>query len=306
MRTFAAVTTISLALLGQAPEAMAQAEPAVGVRASGMGGAFVGVADDASATYWNPAGLASGAFFSLVLDRSAVKPREGLNASDGSATLVAIGTPPFGVSYYRIAIPVAPAIGSTGADGNAAGIETLVTHQFGVTVDQSLHDGIVVGATIKGVRGVTSVETRTALDADLGLMLSGRAGRVGLSVRNAFEPDFKTSSGSVRLERRVRAGFSLSVRDMVRVAFDSDVTTADVPGGEWRDAAVGAELHPLARAWVRSGVHWNTAGGGLGTAPVVSVGGSGAVYGSLMVDAQVSAGSENGNRGWGVGLRYNF
>ncbi len=29
----------------------------VGVRASGMGGAFVAVADDASATYWNPAGL---------------------------------------------------------------------------------------------------------------------------------------------------------------------------------------------------------------------------------------------------------
>ena len=30
----------------------------VGVRAMGMGGAFVGVADDFSATYWNPAGLA--------------------------------------------------------------------------------------------------------------------------------------------------------------------------------------------------------------------------------------------------------
>ncbi len=29
----------------------------VGARASGMGGAFVAVADDASATYWNPAGL---------------------------------------------------------------------------------------------------------------------------------------------------------------------------------------------------------------------------------------------------------
>ena len=30
----------------------------VGVRAMGMGGAFVGVADDYTATYWNPAGLA--------------------------------------------------------------------------------------------------------------------------------------------------------------------------------------------------------------------------------------------------------
>ena len=30
----------------------------VGVRAMGMGGAFVGVADDFTAMYWNPAGLA--------------------------------------------------------------------------------------------------------------------------------------------------------------------------------------------------------------------------------------------------------
>ena len=29
----------------------------VGARALGMGGAFVAVADDATATYWNPAGL---------------------------------------------------------------------------------------------------------------------------------------------------------------------------------------------------------------------------------------------------------
>src|ERR1700722_3572912 len=29
----------------------------VGARALGMGGAFVGLADDSTATYWNPAGL---------------------------------------------------------------------------------------------------------------------------------------------------------------------------------------------------------------------------------------------------------
>ena len=34
-----------------------------------MGGAFVGVADDASAVYWNPAGLAGGAYFSLLTRR---------------------------------------------------------------------------------------------------------------------------------------------------------------------------------------------------------------------------------------------
>ena len=48
----------------------AQDFAAVGSRAAGMGGAFVGVADDATAIYWNPAGLAAGSYFSLALDRT--------------------------------------------------------------------------------------------------------------------------------------------------------------------------------------------------------------------------------------------
>jgi len=304
MRTLAVVIGLLIALVGRPPAALAQAEPPVGVRAAGMGGAFVGVADDASAVYWNPAGLASGAFFGLVLDRSSFKTGDGDNAPDSSALLLAAGSPPLGATYYRLAFPVA-ATGTGAGDRNTVGF-TLVTNQFGVTLDQSLRDGLAVGVTVKGVHATTEVGSRTALDADIGLMFSGSVGRAGVAVRNAFEPDFTTPIGIVRLQRRVRAGGSLLLRQMVRVAGDVDITTADTPLGPWRDAAVGAEAHPLTRAWMRGGVHWNTAGGALRNAPILSVGGSGVVYGSLMVDAQVSFGSENGNRGWGAGLRYNF
>ena len=51
-----------------APPAAAQMYEAVGTRAQGMGGAFVAVADDATATWWNPAGLATGASLSFVWD----------------------------------------------------------------------------------------------------------------------------------------------------------------------------------------------------------------------------------------------
>lgn len=302
MRTFAVTVSCCAAVLCASPQAFAQGAPAVGVRAAGMAGAFVGVADDASAVYWNPAGLASGAFFSLVLDRSAITPPAAEDSAHSTATLVAIGTPPLGVTYYRTAYAVRP----TPGDARSPGSEMLVAHQFGVTVDQSLRDGLAVGATVKAVRGVTPGLTKTAFDADIGVMASGSVGRVGLVVRNAFEPELTTSLGPLRLQRSVRGGFSLLMRDAIRVAADADFTTTDAAAGRWRDAAVGAEIHPLPRAWARSGVHWNTAGGPLGAAPVVAVGGSAAVYGSLLVDVQVSVGSKNGSRGWGAGLRYNF
>src|SRR3954471_18410647 len=82
--------------------AVAQSEPPAGVRATGMGGAFVAVADDASAVFWNPAGLASGSYFSLVIDWNALETASDVPAPrDRSAQLVAVGTPPLGVSYYR-------------------------------------------------------------------------------------------------------------------------------------------------------------------------------------------------------------
>jgi hypothetical protein len=306
MRTFALIFGCAAVLAGASSVATAQGAPPAGVRAAGMAGAFVGVADDASAVYWNPAGLASGAFFSLVLDRSTVQPPMGQNTPDLNATFVAVGTPPLGVTYYRTTFPVvAPGRGSVAGQQPGAS-EMLVAHQFGVTVDQSLHDGLAIGATVKAIRGITPDASKTAFDADIGVMAAGAVARAGLVVRNAFEPELSIAQGPVRLERSVRGGVSLLIREMVRLAADADFTTADVSGGRWRDAAVGAEAHPFARAWIRSGVHWNTAGGPLDAAPVVAVGGSAAVYGSILVDAQVSVGSKNGNRGWGAGLRYNF
>src|SRR5215207_4253179 len=62
----------------------------VGTRAEGMGGAFVAVADDASAVYWNPAGIATGATFDLMVAKG---PDSGL--------FVGAALPVLGASYYE-------------------------------------------------------------------------------------------------------------------------------------------------------------------------------------------------------------
>ena len=291
MRAPAVAVAGSLAfLLASVAPAQAQAEPPVGVRAAGMAGAFTAVADDASSVYWNPAGLASGAFFSLVLDHNSLDNR--------SATLIAIGTPPLGVSYYR-----------TEMRESATRPNSLVAHHAGVTVLQSLADRVAVGATVKLVRGVVSSSgasvSTTKFDTDLGLVTTGSFGRIGLSVRNATEPDFTAPDGQlVTLERRIRAGVALNLGRRSMAAADVDLTTAQTARGEWREAALGVETNPVKKAWLRTGVRWNTAVGQ--AAPVGTVGLSLAVYGSTMADAQMSFGSEDGDRGWGVGLRFLF
>lgn len=327
---------LALTLLVPAASVWAQAEAPAGVRATGMGGAFVAVADDASAVFWNPAGLASGSYFSLAVDTNHLKTADDSTfPHDRSALMIALGTPALGLSYFtntvtRAAEFFAPADLGPAVDTIAVyRVERLEARQVGATVVQSLAQRIAVGATVKLVRGLASSgfvpatdrsaldhvdeaflqKASTKFDADFGVMLTGAVGKVGLAVRNAFEPDFKTSDGvSIPLERRVRGGLSLLLHEFVTVAADFDFTDAPTSRGEWRDAAIGAEARLSRRAFARSGVHWNTAGrdSGPGAAPVFSVGGTYAVYGSVLADGQISMGSADGDTGWGVGLRFVF
>ena len=70
-------------------------------RAAGMAGAFVGVADDATAVYWNPAGLATGALASFVFDYGIEDTfsdiDEPLRAGNrATAGIIALSLPPLG------------------------------------------------------------------------------------------------------------------------------------------------------------------------------------------------------------------
>src|SRR5688500_12796217 len=66
-RPFALLFTLLLVVSRTSP-ASAQTFETAGARALGMGGAFVAVADDVTAIWWNPAGLATGGFFGLAVE----------------------------------------------------------------------------------------------------------------------------------------------------------------------------------------------------------------------------------------------
>ena len=324
MRPAAPLLATILLVIALPAAAPAQPFEVIGTRAQGMGGAFVGVADDASAVYWNPAGLAAGAYFSLMLDgtRAEAAPDSG-NAGSRSGWIVALSMPALGISYYRLetTMVTSPAMPRPGE----LRLDSLVTHHAGATLVQSLADGIAVGATVKMVRGVAAsafapgADAEDVLDAwdvigrrstradiDLGIMATGGLGSIGLTVRNVTAPSFETGGGSeLQLDRQVRGGASILLLDTWKLAADVDFTTNSGPLGDVRDLAIGTEGRLTRRVFARGGIRLNTAGE-RGRTPALSAGASYAVTGAVMLDVQVTGGSDEALRGWGVAGRVVF
>ena len=326
---------VAAAIAGWAGAAGAQTFEAVGTRAAGMGGAFVAVADDASAAYWNPAGFAAGNLFTMVLDRTAAGVDPGGSsegAASGSGSLVSLGMPALGLSYYRLhATGLTPGALTTAADGDSrkssgAGqlrLERLITHHFGATLLQSIAPGLAVGATLKLVRGFAasaivpdgdreallddashlSGRASSRFDADIGVMANRGRVKGGITVRNLMQPGFGSAGepGRLTLRRQARAGVAFVPVDGWVMAGDLDLTRTPGPTGDVRSLAAGTEGRLGRKAFVRGGLRVNTAGS---RAPIVAAGGSYAVMTSILLDAQVTGGSDRAQRGWGIAARF--
>jgi hypothetical protein len=331
------ITLAGLVLLLTPLSSRAQGVDLVGNRAAGLG-AFVAVADDASAVVWNPAGLVFGPIFNVSLDIGTSRrtpgevPVAGERAGRSNAALVAFGVPPLGASYYRlesVGLDASGTVGgpSPGRQQEQVSFRKLTTHHLGVTVLQSLGDYVTVGATAKVVRGVLhagrlEVPTwdegfdraevggsrgATAGDLDLGAMVARGRLRAGVVVRNLTTPRFEFGSESRELARHARVGAAWGDRwpglTSTVVAFDVDVTKVTHPDGDRRDVAAGVERWlPGRRVGLRGGVRASTVGE---VRPIVTGGGSFAVRAGTYVDAFV-AGGASGARAWGVGARVTY
>lgn len=328
------------ALLGGTERpASAQTFESVGVRAQGLSGAFVAVADDATASWWNPAGLATGAYLSAVVERGRttepVTPLPGGPAARTTANDVAIAFPALGLSYYRVRVSeiAAPGSTATGAgnrqDPLSSGISvrSVALTQFGTTVGQSLGDHLVVGSTVKLVRaGAVSTSTsgssplddadgldvsrHTSADLDLGAMASFGHVRLGLTVRNVREPSFgDPGADRLTLKRQARVGMAVlsvprgSLRGLT-VAADADLTTTPTAVGDVRHLAAGAEEWLAnGRLGIRAGASANTVGE---RRPSVSGGVSVALTRALQVNASRTMGRDESVTGWSTSVSVAF
>src|SRR3954462_2561320 len=151
---------IAAILLAIAPDCSAQIVEAVGNRALGMGGAFVAVAADSTATWWNPAGLATGPFSDMSLGRGVTDLTTNVPARRDRVSWFAATSPAVGFSYYRLRITDIQGFGPTGQPSASredtraeVSVRSLSVSELGLTVVQSILPGIHVGATLKYLRG---------------------------------------------------------------------------------------------------------------------------------------------------------
>ena len=217
----------------------AQTIETTGSRALGMGGAFVAVANDASAVWWNPGGLAEGPFLDMSLTRATTEIDRGAAAGRESISGFFVGTPPAGFSYYRLRISQLPTgAGQPGREDEQAGIplRSLSATQLGVSIVQSFLDGVHAGATLKYVRGrvgagladvgppgsdlldraddVEGGDVQNRFDLDVGVLAVGGPLRIGAVVRNVRAVSFDAADPSappIRLPRQARVGAALDL-----------------------------------------------------------------------------------------------
>jgi hypothetical protein len=281
--------TTVLSLPGLA--ASAQTFETVGIRAQGMAGAFVAVADDASATWWNPAGLASGALFSGIVERGVAK-----EPNDDRTLGLSFAVPSLGVSYYRLRTSE---VASAAAGARVA---SFVVNEVGATVGQSIGDHLVVASTLRLVRA-----DQTRGDIDLGAMLRLGVTRIGLVVKHAYQPSL-TGDGLplASFDRQVRVGAAYVPHPgmvTVNAALDADLTTTPTVFGNVRHLAGGGEVWFERRLGVRGGVSVNTVDD---LRRSFSGGASVAIQRGLFLDAQLTRGDDAVKQGWGLALRVTF
>jgi cytochrome c-type biogenesis protein CcmH/NrfG len=223
--------------------ARAQSEQVpVGPRAIALGGAFSAIADDGSALFWNPAGLAR------VGNQEIAATHADLFGSGIRDNLVSFVLPlsprqAVAADWYH-----------SGFDDDELGFgENRLDFAWSVRAASWLY----AGATLKYLNRTTSLDGSTVrqgqgVGADLGLLAApGRPWRLALVAQDLFDTRIRDAEGGagVVYPRNLRAGASYSLERLGTLALDLD--------DRWH---LGVEAYPHELVALRGGVQDDTRG----------------------------------------------
>jgi len=182
----------------------------MGARALGMGGAFSAIADDATAVYWNPAGLAAVSSDEVNFDFA--KYFQDVNIGQAAYTRkVGAGQMGVGLTYLIVpsiekrdtndAVGVVPSQGTFNASDAALSVAYARKNAI-----PSLIDDVDGGAAFKVIRSAIGSKSAIAVAVDLGATVRAKNGmRFALGVQNLGTP-MKFDKVSDPLPLSLRAG----------------------------------------------------------------------------------------------------
>jgi len=232
MRKSRLATVILACLLAVVPAsgAMAQGEPVgtaafmdigLGARAMGMGGAFVGVADDATCVYYNPAGLA-------IQDGRNVTSFYTNQLGVAGYLGLAYAQPKFGAAILSLRSSV------QGTDEYANPTEVYTVGETALMASAATtYRGLHLGGTVKYYSQSLPDLTGSGLTCDVGVLYQADGFSVGAVGRNLLGSVRYSNSTSDAFERTFAVGAAATLQENVTVAADYDTSGAFHLGGEY-------------------------------------------------------------------------
>ncbi len=164
----------------------------VGGRAMAMGGAYYAISDDASAAYWNPAGLAQ-------LQRKELTTMQATMFQDTKLTYFSYAQPTKGGSVFALSMTQLTGTGFEAVNATFnpnTGQTTAVQANGGFTDQQqalalswgkNVTETVLFGMSLKQVTRKLAGSSDSTKALDLGMMkLMGESYRLGLGVQNVF------------------------------------------------------------------------------------------------------------------------
>jgi len=220
----------------------------IGARPQGMGSAYVAVADDANAAYWNPAGLVD------LKSREFTYTYWRLSDVSGVGVNFAALAMPLSTGRWRSALGLSVArVGAELEEGPAATQSDMADSRYSLSLGLELTPQVSVGATLNRLQVNSDVESGSGFGFEVGVRakpLEKHKLYLGATGRN-LSADIKNED----LEEAWRMGAAWTTwKDRLTFAGDLNVRE-DINGNEGKAALWygGIEVSPIPEFQLRGG-----------------------------------------------------
>jgi long-subunit fatty acid transport protein len=218
-----------------------------------MGGAFTGVADDATAIYWNPAGACQLTGRELTLGHTEyvadIKMANAAYTVPMGRYTVGVGVKNLYVEDWRRDI-----------DGNVLGTFVNNLTSLGVMLSYKMDSGISIGGVINGLHEQLDTERASGVGLDVGMMYPIGGISLGVVVKN-LGTGMNYGDVNAALPTDLRIGIGYGGLASGKALVSSDI---DIPMEGTKSLSVGGEYNLYKTLYIRGGYTFREGGSELG------------------------------------------